>query len=208
MTMSGSVGGHRPLECAPVAWGLAAKPYQAFAEWSVDHTPGGGGVPAFSRRWVPLSLLTPLPPPPGWGQMKKGRWSGARGQFLHILFRLVSWWSDGWVPHGLTPTPCSSRQGFSTGRVTALGGEMLMGAATYEGRVQGRTRVSGKRPIGAASCRQQSIRRHAKPTHPLFPQHGPSASCQKVAACLFYFTPLPLLLSKDNFIVPNLTVFA
>ena len=42
-----------------------------------------------------------------------------------------------------------------TGRSRALGGERPMGTATYGGKgFKERTRVTGERPIGAASFRQ------------------------------------------------------
>ena len=56
----------------------------------------------------------------------------------------------------------------------ALGGEKLMGTATYGGKgFKQRTRVNGKRPIGAACFKQQYIQTSFPSTHTHTHTHSP-----------------------------------
>ena len=68
------------------------------------------------------------------------------------------------------------RRAGQAGSGRALGGERPVGTAAYGGRgFKARARVSGERPMGAPSCRQQYNRasyQHPRPPPPPVPWHG------------------------------------
>ena len=97
-------------------------------------------------------LLDPRPPPHTHRAVKQGQFTGSVGTTYH---------GKG--------SECREVRIGQTGRVTALGGETLMGTATSGGKgFKERTRVGGERPIGAASSTPDSNprRRHANPHSP------------------------------------------
>ena len=125
--------------------------------------------PANAHPRVQWPLLERVTPPPGC-LLAPGQWRGLLPSFVWTRHRAVKQGQSGvrWPTDKGKGREARGAQIDKTGRSRALGGQ-------YGGkRFKERTRVSGKRPTGAASFRKQSIQAPCQPPPPpLHPLQAP-----------------------------------